>query len=137
METCPFANPSGTFHYLLAICTHMPSTHTSTRLLNFSGHLFSLVNATMCGFKCTYRVCCLWLGAYMAFSSWQVSRSLRSTGTMLDTVDVCSLLFRLQMEGEAVSSGSPRGPLEKRHTRASPVLSVLLPGILLNLVIIC
>ena len=34
---CPFANPSGTFHYLLAICTHMPSTHTSTRLLNFSG----------------------------------------------------------------------------------------------------
>ncbi|CAL8263019.1 unnamed protein product [Merluccius merluccius] len=32
-------------------------------------------------------------------TDWQVSRSCKSTGAMLDTVDACSLLYRLQMEG--------------------------------------
>ena len=43
----------------------------------------------------------------MAFSSWQVAKSLKSTGAMLDTVDACSLLYRLQMEGEAPSLFTP------------------------------
>ena len=39
----------------------------------------------------------------MPFYSCQVSRSCKSTGGILDTVDACSLLYRLQMEGEAQS----------------------------------
>ena len=39
----------------------------------------------------------------MAFSSCQVSKSLKANGGMLDTVDACSLLYRLQMEGETQS----------------------------------
>ncbi|CAL8374940.1 unnamed protein product [Arctogadus glacialis] len=38
--------------------------------------------------------------AHMVFSLCLVSRGCKSTGGMLDTVDACSLLYRLQMEGE-------------------------------------
>lgn len=38
---------------------------------------------------------------------FQILPSLKASGAMLDMVDSCSMLYRLQMEGSWVSSLSP------------------------------
>ncbi|CAL8292398.1 unnamed protein product [Boreogadus saida] len=57
-------------------------------------------------------------------TDWQVSRGCKSTGGMLDTVDACSLLYRLQMEGED-KSVRPRYRLLTRDRRRELVQATL------------
>ena len=75
-----------------------------------------MINATMWHFQSKYGVLCLEANVP---SLHKVSRSCKSTGAMLDTVDACSLLYRLQMEGEAESPlGLPKALQWKRPTGA-------------------